>query len=93
MGRTPRELGRLLTSEELTEFMALDLVEPFGQRRMDDCFRLLAALIYNSNLAGGAKVLMPGDFLKVWEPPVERDLKAEAEAIYQYFQKRVRRQS
>mgnify|MGYP001446350907 CR=1 FL=1 len=91
MGRTPRELARLLTSEELTEFMALDLIEPFGQRRLDDGFRLLAALIYNSNLGAGMKPLMPGDFLKVWEPPVERDLKAEAEAIFKYFQKRVRR--
>lgn len=90
MGRTPRELGAALTSAELTELMAFDLIEPYGTERTMDGFRLLACLKYNSTIGPDQKPLMPADFLKVYEPPVERDEEAEAAALFRHFEKRVK---
>jgi hypothetical protein len=49
--------------------MAFDAIEPFGQRRTDDGFRLIAALLFNANKDTTTTAMMPGDFLKVWEDP------------------------
>jgi hypothetical protein len=72
MGRTVAELQSVLSSAELTEWMAYSLVEPFGQPRADDAARLLASLAVNAASSSGQPAT-PADFLKTWEPPVEDD--------------------
>lgn len=89
MGRTPRELGAALTSAEMTEFLALDLVEPFGQKRTDDGFRLLACLLYNSNRGKDQPALMPSDFLGVWEPVAPKDPELQMREVEAFLERRV----
>jgi hypothetical protein len=69
-----RELGLRLTSAELTEWLAYDLVEPFGQSRADDAARGLMCL---TATAAGAKNVTPDDFLKTWKPAQAPDLAAQ----------------
>jgi len=69
MGKPVAELERTLTSHELAEWAAYNIVEPFGQPRTDDGFRLLAYALFNANRGKNAKPFEMGEFLKVWEPP------------------------
>lgn len=70
-----------LSSSELSEWMAYSTLEPFGQRRSDDGFRVVASLIFNSNRGKDQRPLEPSDFLRVWEPPQPPDPEAEAAAL------------
>lgn len=64
LGRTVGELEVSLSSRELSEWIAYSALEPFGQDRTDDGFRLLASMLFNTNRGKGARALAPGDFLK-----------------------------
>lgn len=89
MGRTPRELGRALTSAELTELIAFGLIEPYGTERLVDGQRLIASLIYNSNRGTDQKPLMPQDFLKAWEPQAEASEEEQMQALEALLERRV----
>ena len=82
------QLEALMSHAELVRWMAYDAVEPIGQRRIDDGFRLLATLIYGANRGPDSPSLGPSDFLKAWEPPVEIDLEAEAAAWAAFLERR-----
>lgn len=85
LGMTVAHLSASLSHAELVQWMAFDAVEPIGQRRIDDGFRLLAMLIYSANRGKDSPVLKPGDFLTTWEPPVEPDPLAEVARINAFF--------
>lgn len=64
LGRTVGELEVSLSSHELSEWVAYAAIEPFGQGRADDGFRLLASMFYNANRGKGSRPLTAADFLK-----------------------------
>jgi hypothetical protein len=66
MACTVAELGRRLSSAELTEWMAMELLEPSGDARADDRARGIMTLIARAN---GWPDAAPGDFLTAWQPP------------------------
>lgn len=70
MGRTVGELSATMTSAELSEWMAYDLVEPFGQVRQDQANRLLAAVLVNANRGDNPPVKIE-ELLPAWQPPAE----------------------
>ncbi|API58860.1 hypothetical protein BSL82_05665 [Tardibacter chloracetimidivorans] len=86
---TLAQLEASLSHAELVRWMAYDAVEPIGQRRIDDGFRLLAALIYSANRGKDSPELGPEDFLKTYEPPVEQDPMAEAAALAAFLDRMV----
>ena len=70
MGCTVMELGARLSSAELTEWFAFDLLEPIGGARADDRARGIMAVVAAS---AGAKDVKPSDFLRTWQPKQEPD--------------------
>lgn len=65
LGCTVSELGARLSSAELTEWLAFDLLEPIGGARADDRARGIMAVVAAS---AGAKDVKPSDFLRTWQP-------------------------
>jgi hypothetical protein len=65
LGCTVSELGARLSSAELTEWLAFDLLEPIGGARDDDRARGIMAVVAAS---AGAKDVKPSDFLRTWQP-------------------------
>ena len=65
LGKTVGQLGRELDSRELTEWMAFDMIEPFGAWRDD--FRVAHAL---AKIYGGS----PAEFMSL---PEEREQTVE----------------
>src|SRR3546814_16577576 len=59
LGMTVAQLEASMSHAELVRCMAYDLVEPIGQRRTDDGFRLLATLIYGANRGADSQSLGP----------------------------------
>lgn len=63
-------------TSELTEWMAYDRLEPFGESRADYREASHMAMIANMNRKKGARRLEPSDFMPVWD---ERD-RAQSDA-------------
>lgn len=66
LGRTVRELLAGITSAELTEWRAFDLIEPIGDDRMDLGFGIVSAQIANwagKSLKEGAEPAKPLDYM------------------------------
>lgn len=63
MGRTVAELGAALTSAELTEWLAYEQLEPWGEERMDWRFAVLDSLLANQWRGRGDRPVMPEAFV------------------------------
>ena len=59
----PDYLAPLLSSAQLTEWMAYFSVEPFGQARQDSASRLIAWILLNANRASGVEPFAIDDIL------------------------------
>ena len=73
LGRTLQELGRDMTSEELTLWRAFDETEPLRDWRHDLGFGVVAATVANMSgktRASGSEDLVPRDFM-----PLARSVK------------------
>lgn len=72
LGRTVPELLDACTSEELTEWMAFDRLEPLGDARMDLGFGIVAAAVANwagKTLPSGTDPLKPSAFMPLARIP------------------------
>ena len=78
LGCTVSELGARLSSAELTEWLAFDLLEPIGGARADDRARGIMAVVA---AGAGAKDIKPSDFLRTWRPQDEIDDEAKLAAL------------
>ncbi len=56
-----------MSSEELSEWIAFDRLEPIGWARVDLVGGLLCSLIANQNRKRGSKAFKPGDFMPFLE--------------------------
>jgi hypothetical protein len=63
MGRTVEELLGVISSRELSEWMAFDQVEPIGGRRGDLQAGVVAATVANVNRAKGQRAYDVTDFV------------------------------
>lgn len=77
MGRPVRELLYTIGSDELTDWMAYDRIQPFGDDRADLRVAILSALIANIHRptkgAGSNRTFKPRDFM----PFLSRALKGK----------------
>ncbi len=78
MGRTVEELLGVISSRELTEWIAFDQVEPFGDRRGDLQAGVVAATVANVNRAKGARAYNVTDFVPEYG---RKDEEVDAEAL------------
>lgn len=76
---TVGELLSRVSSAELTEWMAFDLVDPFGAERADLRAGIVASTIANVNRGKGKKAYSPKDFMPDYRPKGTR-LAAKARA-------------
>lgn len=68
MRMTLAELGRRMSSAELSEWMAYDSIEPIDHaRRMELAAGIIASTLANCNLKRGAKAMRPSDFMADWD--------------------------
>jgi hypothetical protein len=63
LGCTVKELLTRIDSHELTEWVAYDSIDPFGETRADIRQGYLTSAFYNANSKKGAKQLTPKDFI------------------------------
>lgn len=73
-----------LPSAEIAEWQAYERLEPFGQRRLDDGMRLLAAILVNANRGQHSPAVEPHEFLRAWSPvaAAETDEEAAVRALF-----------
>jgi hypothetical protein len=67
-----------MSSQELSEWMAYDRLEPIGWARVDLIGGLICSLLANSNRKRGAAPFKPSDFMPFLEKPEVDPLDAEA---------------
>lgn len=63
LGRTPRELLATVTSDEITEAMAFERLEPFGSLHLEQMLGQVCAAIINPHLRQGAEPAKASDFM------------------------------
>ena len=87
MGRTVAELSLTISERELTEWMVLDAIEPFGDKRLDTHMAVLATAIFNA--AGATKGdtkqnFRQSDFLPLFDSaaPKKQDVNAQVRRIF-----------
>lgn len=84
---TQGELLDRLTSEELTEWMVYDAMEPIGQHRLDYGFGILSALVANVNRKKGGKPFRPIDFMPFLRDPDEgKTMMHDTESALAFFE-------
>lgn len=74
----PDQLLKELTSEQLTEWMAFNLIDPIGKWRDDYRMSYMAATISNNFIKAfgkkGAKFHSVDDFVLPWQPKKKREM-------------------
>lgn len=70
-GRLPNELLSELNSRDISEFMAYDDIEPFGEQRADLRSAIVAATVANSQRTRRSRSAKPVEFM----PFVEKQRK------------------
>jgi hypothetical protein len=70
---TVGELLARISSAELTEWMAYDAIEPFGEERADLRAGIVAAVTANHSFAPPAKPRQPADYMLFREKQAESD--------------------
>lgn len=65
-----------ITSRELSEWMAYNEIEPFGEDREDLRMGIIASTIANVNRASGKKPYKPQDFMPVFKIGTETEAEA-----------------
>jgi hypothetical protein len=68
LGRTVAELEETMSGRELTEWMAYDSLEPFGEQRADLRSGIVASTIANCHRSRGP-AFKPQDFMPFVEKP------------------------
>ena len=63
LGQPVRQLLASVGSDELTEWMAFYLLEPFGEQRADYRSGVIASTFANAHRADGVKPFTPEDFM------------------------------
>jgi hypothetical protein len=66
---TVDELLSRMSSEELTEWMAYDRLEPIGFYRLDMVGGILASMLANQNRKRGSQAYKPQDFMPFLDKP------------------------
>jgi len=61
--RSPREVLKAYTSDELSELQALEMIDPSGRERMDLGIGIVASTIANAFKAKGQQTFKPKDFM------------------------------
>jgi hypothetical protein len=92
LGMTVREMLGKLDSRELTEWMALDGMDPIGQERDDLRAGIVASVVANCHSTKGR--FKPSDFVPKFGPRAEKrktptELAAMAQAITGLMRKKV----
>ena len=64
---TVEDMLARMSSEELSEWMAFDRLEPIGWARVDLVGGLLCSLLANQHRKRGSKAFKPGDFMPFLE--------------------------
>lgn len=85
LGRTVAELEATLSGQELTEWMAFDAVEPFGEQRDDLRAGIVASTMANCHRSRGP-AFKPQDFMPFAEKP-KADPAAALQALRNAFGK------
>src|SRR5688572_19982987 len=68
LGMTLDELGRRMSSRELSEWMAFDSIEPIdSDKRAELSAGIIASTLANCHLKRGAKALRPVEFMPDWD--------------------------
>jgi hypothetical protein len=60
---TVRQMLSVIDSEELTEWLAYDQIEPFGQQREDLRAGLICSTVANHSISPPKNPLRPSDFM------------------------------
>ena len=63
IGRTPHELLAAVDSQDITEMMAFERLEPFGSLHLEAVVGRLCAAVVNMQLSKGAESLSAIDFM------------------------------
>lgn len=71
MGRTVRELLASIDSAELTEWMAFERLEPFGDLHADFRAGSICAALVNLHVPEGKPALRPADFMPALAKAIE----------------------
>lgn len=77
---TVQQLLATISSSELTEWMAFDAMEPFGDRRGDLQTGIVAAAVVNHSMSPPKEAARPIDFMPLARPargPIKLDDPAE----------------
>lgn len=77
MGKTVRQLLSEMDSMELTEWMAYDQVEPFGEWRADLRAGIVASTIANALRGRGSRPLAPEDFIPRFAAREQQELSVD----------------
>ena len=77
MGKTVKQLLAEMDSAELTEWMAYDQVEPFGEWRADLRAGIVASTIANALRGRGSRPFRPEDFIPQFAPGSTREMSVE----------------
>lgn len=66
------EMMERMPASEFVEWMVLEQIEPFGDRRADILAGIIAATVANVNRVKGQKPMAPEDFMIKWEKPAAK---------------------
>ena len=82
LGKTVEQLGRELSSHELSEWMAYYRLEPFGEERADLRAGIIASTVVNCTPRKSPRQYRPADFMPQFDRPnVEHDPEQKAERL------------
>lgn len=68
-------LEKIMSSRDISEAMAYDKLNPFGESRSDLRAGIIASVIANANKGKGAKTFTPQDFMPKFGPEKKKSLK------------------
>lgn len=80
------EMMERMSAAEFREWEAVELIEPFGERRADIRAGIIASVIANVNRGKNQKAFTPEDFMIPWEIGAKPMQTAEQQrAIFEAF--------
>ena len=77
MGKSVKQLLAEMDSAELTEWMAYEQVEPFGEWRADLRAGIIASTIANALRGRGSRPLTPEDFMPQFAPRAAQEMSVD----------------
>jgi hypothetical protein len=73
LGKTVKQLLEEISSAELSEWMAYEVLEPWGETRADYRAGVISSTYINCKLKKGAKKHKPADFMPRFGPPKKQN--------------------